>query len=209
MKLWSEDWTSIAIRHDTRNRLRSLALPGENIHSTILRVVCGETVQTESRSAFLKKAFSNPVVRHNMSEARKKQWAKDGTHRLMRERIIEAKAGGFWYGNVVHYDTPQYCERFNDEFKERTRAFWGYRCFECGAPQNGSKLSIRHVHYDKKMCCNGSPHDVVPLCRSCHTKTNTNREYWERHFTGLLYAMHPDGKCFFTRDEMEAFEAIT
>jgi hypothetical protein len=69
----------------------------------------------------------------------------------------------WWYGNVNYYD-KKYCEKFNSEFRERVRAYWEYRCFECGEHQRVKKLSVHHVHYDKKMCCNGSPHDVVPLC---------------------------------------------
>jgi len=122
-----------------------------------------------------------------------------------RTRLIESRAGGFWYGNVRYYETLQYCEKFNKEFKERVRAFWNYQCFECGTPQNGKALSVHHIHYDKKMCCNGSPQDVIPLCPSCHTKTNVSRDYWEQYFTGLLYAWNPNGKCFFTREEMKQY----
>jgi hypothetical protein len=118
---------------------------------------------------------------------------------------IEYNRGGFWYGSVIYHEYPQYCEKFNNEFKERVRAYRSYCCFECGTPQNGKLLSVHHVHYDKKMCCNGSPHDVVPLCTSCHTKTNTNRDYWEDHFTELIYAYDPEGKCFFTKEEMLAY----
>lgn len=122
-------------------------------------------------------------------------------------RKIEGRIGGFWYGNVKYWyaDSPQYCEKFNAEFKERVRAYWNYVCFECGTPQNGKKLGVHHIHYDKKMCCNGSPQDVVPLCRVCHFKTNYNRDYWEDHFTDLLYAYDPEGKCFFTKEEMKKF----
>ena len=40
-------------------------------------------------------------------------------------RKIEGRIGGFWYGNVKYWyvDAPQYCEKFNAEFKERVRAF--------------------------------------------------------------------------------------
>lgn len=125
-------------------------------------------------------------------------------------RRVESLIGGFWYGNVRYWytETPQYCEKFNKEFKERVRAFWGYQCFECGTPQNGRKLGIHHVHYDKRMCCNGSPQDVIPLCGKCHSKTNYNREYWEDYFTELLYGYCPDGKCFFTKEEMKEFQGV-
>lgn len=116
--------------------------------------------------------------------------------------------GGFWYGNVRYPDPPKYCEKFNNEFKERVRAFRGYSCFECGAIQNGRKLHVHHVHYDKKMCCNGSPQDVIPLCHSCHIKTNSNRDYWEDHFTELIYTLDPEGKCFFTKEEYILWQSI-
>jgi len=127
-----------------------------------------------------------------------------------RMRIVESRLGGFWYGNLRYYDDrPIYCEKFNRDFRERTRAFRGYVCFECGEPQNGERLHVHHVHYDKKMCCNGSPHDVVPLCRGCHSKTNYNRDYWEDHFTELIYAYDPEGKCYFTKEEMIDYETTT
>lgn len=121
---------------------------------------------------------------------------------------LEFLLGGFWYGNVRYPDPPKYCEKFNKEFKERVRAYWNYQCFECGELQNGRKLHVHHVHYDKKMCCNGSPQDTIPLCQSCHIKSNTNRDYWEDHFTELLYANDPNGKCFFTKEEFNLWQSL-
>jgi hypothetical protein len=123
---------------------------------------------------------------------------------LKKENFYEGNIGGFWYGNVKYYES-KYCDKFNEEFKERVRAYRGYICFECGKPQNGKALHVHHVHYDKKMCCNGSPRDCVPLCKSCHGHTQKNRDYWEDHFTELIYAYDPTGKCFFTKEEMNEF----
>jgi hypothetical protein len=152
-------------------------------------------------------------VRKNMSNAKKGKTPKniELLHQLARNpseeniiKLIERNVGGFWYGNV-RYNDNLYCEKFNDDLKERVRAFWGYQCFECGTPQNGKSLGVHHVHYNKKTCCDGSPHDMIPLCSSCHGKTNHKKPYWEQHFTELLYAWSPDGKCFFTPEEMASF----
>lgn len=121
-----------------------------------------------------------------------------------RQKMSESHIGGYWYGNVRYYDNP-YCEKWTENLRERVRAFFNYTCFECGVKQNGRKINVHHVHYDKKTCCNGSPHDLVPLCPECHTKTNFNRDYWEDHFTERLYAVSPDGKCFFTKEEYAEF----
>jgi len=158
-------------------------------------------------------------IRSNLSDVTKNRWegsSKDEkiyecntglksreTHRRTMEKLKES---WMWYGNVRYCEGIRYCEKFNVEFKERVRAYWGYKCVECGSPQNGRKLHIHHVHYDKKMCCNGSPHDVVPLCQSCHMRTNGNREYWEDRFTELIYQNNTNGKCFFTREEMKSFQ---
>jgi hypothetical protein len=124
------------------------------------------------------------------------------------KRTISRYGNFWWYGNVKYEEDGLYCERFDEPFKERVRAYWGYKCFECDAPQNGRKLAVHHVHYDKKMCCNGSPRDVVPLCWDCHMASNNHRDYWEDHFTQLLYLYHPNGKCYFTREEMERYSNL-
>jgi hypothetical protein len=121
-------------------------------------------------------------------------------------KMSESGIGGFWYGNIRYDDNP-YCEKWTAELRERVRAYFNYICFECGTPQNRRKLNVHHIHYNKKTCCDGSPHDMVPLCPECHTKTNFNRDYWEDRLTELLYAGNPDGKCFFTKEEMAAFKA--
>jgi hypothetical protein len=147
--------------------------------------------------------FNRKKPQEEIEGVRRYQTGRNKTE-IAKAKMCEKKIGGFWYGNV-RYDERKYCELFDGKFKERVRSFWGYACFECGTPQNGKKLSVHHVHYDKKMCCNGSPKDVVPLCSSCHSATLTNRDYWEEHFTKLLYAYNIDGKCYFTKLEMEQY----
>jgi len=116
-----------------------------------------------------------------------------------RIKIGDIMKGGYWYGNVTY--RPTYCELWTPDLRERTRAFFNYRCVECGKPQNGKKLCVHHVHYNKKTCCDGSPRDLVALCVSCHSATNTHRDYWEKHFTEIL-KINFGGKCFFTKDEI-------
>ena len=36
-------------------------------------------------------------------------------------------------------------------------------------------LDIHHIDYDKK---NNDINNLIALCRSCHCKTNGEREYW-------------------------------
>lgn len=75
-----------------------------------------------------------------------------------------------------------YCYKFNITFKEAVRERDDYACQLCGIKQNGERLSVHHIHYDKKNCYP----DVVALCRSCHNKTMVNRNYWENYFENQL-----------------------
>lgn len=150
------------------------------------------------QSELLKGRKHTAEARERMAKARRGKRISEGT----KIKISERHLGGHWYGSVRYDYRPKYCELFNNTFKERVRAFWGYICFECGEPEGGRKLTVHHIHYDKKMCCNGSPKDVIPLCTSCHVKTNGNRIFWEKYYTELLHSYCPSGKFFLTKDEL-------
>lgn len=102
-----------------------------------------------------------------------------------------------WKGGISF---KPYCSKFNDNLKERVRAFFGYRCVLCGAVQQRKKLGIHHVNFNKNACCDNSAPLFVPLCDSCHGVSGHNRKYWERCFTNLIndYFM---GKCYLTHNE--------
>lgn len=125
------------------------------------------------------------------------------THLIaIRRRFVDAQ----WYGAVKYYDGPQYCEKWTAELRERVRAYFGYVCLECGKTQkdNGKKLAVHHVWYNKKACCDDSPRSLVSLCSSCHMKTNNKLEYWSKHFQDIIDTEY-DGRCWFTREEMVEF----
>lgn len=110
-----------------------------------------------------------------------------------------------WKGGISF---EPYCPKFNKTFKERVRAFFGYNCISCGLQQTenfkGSKLSVHHVHYNKTSCCDPNiPKMFVPLCRSCHTKTNSNREEWRQRFEQLLISEY-GGRSYYTQEEWDA-----
>lgn len=74
-----------------------------------------------------------------------------------------------------------YSSEFNNARKEYVRKRDGHICQLCGKTQeeNGRKLSIHHIDYDKKNC---NPKNLISLCIACNTKVNSNREYWMRYF---------------------------
>lgn len=83
-----------------------------------------------------------------------------------------------------------YCEKFNDEFREYIREKFRRVCFLCPTTEeeNGQRLSVHHVNYNKDCGCDGDlTCQFVPLCRSCHSKVNFNREEWEAKIKDMMH----------------------
>ena len=75
-----------------------------------------------------------------------------------------------------------YCQKFNARLKERIRDRDNRTCQLCGEKENGSKLAVHHIHYDKPNC---EP-DLISLCRKCHGKIIFNKDYYEELFMNKL-----------------------
>lgn len=90
---------------------------------------------------------------------------------------ISAENSPSWKGGISF---EPYCSKFNNSFKESVRDKFDRRCFLCGAIENDRKLDVHHVNYDKSCLCSEVECEFVPLCRSCHSKTNHSRDYYER-----------------------------
>lgn len=106
-----------------------------------------------------------------------------------------------WKGGISF---EPYCPKFNNEFKERVRAFFNYTCQLCGHiwQEGEMKLAVHHVNFNKQTCCDSSQPLFVPLCTGkCHSKTNYHRDFWEDWFTEIINEFY-NGKCYFTKDEM-------
>lgn len=66
-----------------------------------------------------------------------------------------------WYGSVAYLLGQIYCILFNAEFKERCRAYWGYRSVlppyktqsENICRGKPYRLTVHHVYYQPKACC--------------------------------------------------------
>lgn len=114
-----------------------------------------------------------------------------------RRKMSESHSGERHHNWKGGKSFEPYCQKFNNKFKERVREFFCNRCVECGKTQeeNGNKLHVHHVNYDKSSCCSDVKPLFVPLCNSCHIKTNFNRQYWEERFTKLIVDSN-GGKCY-------------
>ena len=82
-----------------------------------------------------------------------------------------------------------YCELWCEELREYIRDKYNRICFICGKTEeeNGVKLSVHHIDYNKDCGCDGTECRLVPLCISCHGKTTSgDREMWEDLIMNML-----------------------
>lgn len=101
-----------------------------------------------------------------------------------RKKISEAQSGEKsknWKGGISYQPYP---EKWNETLKNSIRQRDGYACQECGIHQDEldgrfKKLDVHHIDYNKD---NLDPKNLITLCKSCHSKTNINRDYWLNYF---------------------------
>lgn len=79
-----------------------------------------------------------------------------------------------------------YCRKFNNNLKERVRERDGGVCQLChiSEKENGKKLDVHHIHYDKENCY---PDLIYLYCR-CNPKVNKRelKKYYEQYFMTIL-----------------------
>jgi len=51
-------------------------------------------------------------------------------------------------------------------------------CFVCNICKKNGYI-VHHIDYNKQNC---NPNNLITLCRSCHAKTNFNRDKWIKYF---------------------------
>jgi len=104
-----------------------------------------------------------------------------------REKMRQAKLGKFgklannWIDGSSFEPYPL---GWTKTFKEQIRKRDKHRCRRCGCKENGRKLDIHHIDYNKE---NLSPENLISLCHTCHMRTNGDRKFWKRFFKELTY----------------------
>jgi len=127
------------------------------------------TEQIANRRVAQKIALNRPEVKAANSANRKK---------YLKEHPEENP----WYvdGSCSNGSSPDYHKNFTEEFRESIRDRDNRVCQICGKleEKNNQALCVHHIHYDLMNDCSNTE-DFISLCNSCHSATNSNREYWE------------------------------
>ena len=90
--------------------------------------------------------------------------------------LLGAK-NGMWKDGISF---EPYSFEFNDILKQQIRERDEFTCQLCWEEENGKKLSIHHIDYNKMNC---NPNNLITLCRGCNSKVNANRPEWSNFFS--------------------------
>jgi len=109
------------------------------------------------------------------------QEAKIKMSSSQKRRFLNKENHPSWKGGISYLP---YCKLFNKSLKEAVRNRDNRLCQLCNKTEeeNKEKQTVHHIHYDKENC---EP-DLITLCRSCNSKVNINRDYYEKLFMNML-----------------------
>ncbi len=162
--------------------------------------------ETKLKLSLAKKgAMFSPEHKANLAAAHlgKSRGTFDQEHRDKISNALKGKYCGDkaanWRGGLSF---EPYCPKFNQDLKQRVRAFFSNQCLICGKNESECKTkhSVHHVSYDKMICCNDRPVQFASLCRACHNKTNSDRARWESMLHRIIDEIY-DGRSYFTKEE--------
>lgn len=178
--------------------------PESRLKHRMSRLGAKASESTKAKLRLLKAGNQNMKGHKHSNETKAKMRVARLGYKMSDE--TKAKVGAYWIGRSYGDKNPAwkggtsfgpYCPKFNKEFKERVRKFFGYRCVGCGVHQDNCKRShdVHHVNFDKMQCCNGTKPLFVILCRSCHSKTLHKSDHYEQKYTGIINTTY-GGKCY-------------
>lgn len=82
--------------------------------------------------------------------------------------------------SLGHVIKPYYIG-FTASLKTSIKNHYNNACAICSKGE--TTLAVHHIDYNKN---NQDPQNLLPLCGSCHGKTNANREYWQGVCTEIV-----------------------
>lgn len=97
------------------------------------------------------------------------------------KRMLSMEGNPRWLGGISFETYPA---AWREELRELIRTRDLRICQVCGKSEvdNGRKLDVHHINYNKD---NLNNENLISLCKSCHCKTTSNREYWQSYFASV------------------------
>jgi len=138
----------------------------------------GNNLAKQNKGKLLGIKFSESRKK-KMKESNSRYW-KGKTHtdeyKEKMSRSLSGNKNPRWLGGVSFLP---YSLDWTETLKKSIRERDHYVCQICN--QNG--FVVHHIDYNKENC---NPLNLITLCRSCHTKTNTRRDSWKSFFKNKI-----------------------
>ena len=99
-------------------------------------------------------------------------------------KYLKGERNPMWQNGI---SLEPYSPEFDEYLKEEIRKRDNRSCQHCGLEENGHKLPVHHIDYNKK---NNKPENHITLCLKCHGLTQVNREFWTNYFSSLIRAVY-------------------
>lgn len=122
-----------------------------------------------------KRLMNNKEVRKKLSEISRKLWLNP-EYRKKHYETSGGEKSRFWKGGISF---EPYSLDWTRALKKIIRERDKHTCQICF--NKGSQ--VHHIDYNKKNC---NPENLITLCKSCHPKTNLNREKWIKFFESKI-----------------------
>lgn len=185
---WNKGVTGYNTKPCSNERKEFLSRLNKGNKYCLGRVVSDKTKQKMSKSA--KWVLKTKEHRLNLSKAKMGQpspvkgipKSEDARRNMVLNHAdVSGERNPNWRGGISF---KPYCDKFNNKLKEIVRDRDNRTCQLCDKSEtnNGRKLDVHHIHYDKPNC---EP-DLISLCRRCNLKVNYNRDYYEELFMTKL-----------------------
>lgn len=125
----------------------------------------------------------NKDIRTKISKAltgkiRTKEWKEN--NRLANIGKHCGKLNPMWKGGLSFRG---YDKTFSLQLKRVIKSRDNHVCQLCYNVNNDKELLVHHIDYNKK---NNAAGNLISLCKSCHGKTNHNRNFWTLNFRTLI-----------------------
>lgn len=99
------------------------------------------------------------------------------SYKLKMSLRLRGSNGPGWKGGI---SSLPYAKEWTRYLKYQIKERDNFQCQNPCCKKKGGKIHIHHVDYDKLNC---TPSNLICLCSHCHSRTQHNRDCWQRYLT--------------------------
>ena len=150
--------------------------------------------ETRTKMSFANKGYKNPMYgkKHTNETKEKlslihignknhffgKKHSEESKKKISEKTSLEKHP--LWLGGISFEPyNPQWTKELRIYIRERDN----YLCRVCLKKSDNKAHHVHHIDYNKKNC---DTQNLITLCRNCHMKTNSNREYWQKRLQMMM-----------------------